>query len=125
MSDKTKKYCLWYIVFLVTSILLNIGPLAFYSIKAVMESELVHEKVTLVMTVFIVFILTCVSLVNKVAMRSRLWILLIGIYICLDAIMTPLIIIAVCQTLDELVINPLSKSFREKYIINKQIDGRI
>ena len=125
MSETTKHYRLWYWVFFIFSVLLNVCPLAVYSIKAIVESDLIYEKVTLVLTVFIVLIMTCISLVNKVAMRSRLWVILIGIYFCLDYILTPLIIIAVCQIVDELVVNPLKHNFREKLVINKQIDRRL
>lgn len=76
------------------------------------------------MTVFIVLIMTVVTLVQKVALRSRLWVILIGMYICLDNILTPLIIIACCQIVDELIVNPLAKAYKNRYIINKQIDRR-
>lgn len=106
------------------SILLNIGPLCGYVIKAVLNADLVTEKIALSMTVLIVVILTVVSFVNKVALRSRLWILLIGMYLCLDSIMTPLVIIATCQVIDELLINPLSHHYKTRYKINKEIDLR-
>ena len=123
-SSITKHYRLWYWVFFAFSLLCNICPLAVYSIKALIESDSTPEKVALSTTVFIVLIMTVISIINKHAMRSRLWIILIGIYICLDSIMTPLIIIAVCQVLDELVVCPLKNSFKNKLIINKQIDKR-
>lgn len=124
-SNVTKSFRLKYLLCFFISILLNIGPLAFYSISALINSTLVYQKVTLIMTVLIVVILTAVSLVNKVAMRSRLWILLIGIYVCLEYIMTPLIIIACCQIIDEIIFTPLYKSMRNKLLINKQIDRRL
>lgn len=121
----TKTYRTRYIVFLILSVLLNIAPLAIYTIKAVFESTVVYQKVALVSTVFIVLIMTAISLVNKITLKSRLWIVLIGLYICLDHIMTPLILIAVCQTLDELIVSPLKRSAKTKLIINKQIDARM
>ena len=124
MSEITKHYRVCHRIFLILSLLLNICPLAVYVIKAIVEADLIHEKVTLTATVFAVLILTCVSLVNKVALRSRLWILLCGIYICLDNILGPLIVIAVCQVLDELLVSPLKKSAKTKLVINKQIDRR-
>lgn len=124
VSEITKKNRLWYWIFFAFSLLLNVAPLATYAIKAVIEADLVYEKVTLVMTVFIVLIMTIISIINKVAMRSRLWIILIGIYFCLDYIMTPLIIIAVCQVVDEIIVSPLKKHFKEKLSINKEIDRR-
>lgn len=124
-SSITKHYRLWYWVFFAFSLLCNICPLAVYVIKSLIESDSTPEKVALSTTVFVVLIMTVISIVNKHAMRSRLWIILIGIYICLDNIMTPLIIIAVCQVLDELVVCPLKHSFQNKLTINKQIDKRL
>ena len=124
MTKITKRYCLLSWVFTIISILCNIAPLAAYSIKAIMETNLTHEKVTLTMTVFVVLLMTLISFINKSAMRSRLWVVLIGIYVCLDYIMTPLIIIACCQIADELIVCPLKNSFKNKYQINKQIDKR-
>ena len=123
-SSITKHYRLWYWVFFAFSLMCNICPLIVYVIKALIESDSTPEKVALSTTVFVVLIMTLVSIVNKHAMRSRLWIILIGIYICLDHIMTPLIIIAVCQVLDELIVCPLKHSFQNKLTINKQIDKR-
>lgn len=121
----TKRYRKAYWLLLVLSLFCNVFPLAFYTLKAVLSADLTHEKVSLSMTVLVVIILTAVSLVNRIELRSRLWILLIGIYLCLDSIMTPLVIIAACQIVDELLICPMKKSAKNKLIINKQIDRRM
>lgn len=124
MTDITKKYRLITAVLLIITILLNVGPLATYSIIAMCEADLVVEKVSLTCTIFIVLIMTLYSLVSKTALRSRIWIILLGMYFCLDYILTPLIIIAVCQVVDEIIINPLYKHYRNKYTINREIDKR-
>lgn len=92
----TKTYRIWFWILAVLSFLLCVGPLAAYSVSALIAADLVIEKVALASTVFIVLIMSVVSWLNKIALRSRLWIILIGLYICLDSIMTPLIIIAAC-----------------------------
>lgn len=121
----TKRYRIVFWVMAIFHFLLNIAPMAVYGVKALIESDLIVEKVTLSMTAMIVLILTCISLVNKVALRSRIWILLIGLYICLDYIMIPLIVIAVCQTVDELIVHPISKHYGTKLTISKEMDKRI
>lgn len=121
---RTSKFRLSFWILAVMSFMLNVAPLAIYAINAVVAADLVYEKVALSMTVFIVLIMTLISIVNKIAFRSRLWIALIGIYICIDSIMTPLIIIAVCQIIDELIISPLKKNQKNKLIINKEMDKR-
>lgn len=121
----TKTYKRLYILFSVLVCLLNIAPLLGYVIKAYIECDLIREKVTLTMTVFIVAIMTMITLVNKTIYKSRLWILLLGLYFCLDYILTPLIIVAVCQIIDELIATPLKNHYRTKYQINKEIDKRL
>lgn len=125
MSDRTKKYRCLYTLSLIFSILCNVGPLVIYTILGFVNADLTHEKVTLTMTILIVVILTAVAFINKTVIKSRIWIILVGIYICLDYIMTPLIIIAVCQILDELIITPLMKNYKNKLIINKEMDARL
>lgn len=121
---RTAKFRLLYWICVVASLLLNVGPLAVYTVGALCSASLVYEKVALCMTVLIVLIMTVISMVNKIALKSRLWIVLIGIYVCLGEILTPLIVIACCQITDEIIVSPLKASFRNKYTINKELDLR-
>ena len=121
----TKKYRIIYWTLFTLSILLQLGPAATYVIIGLVQSNLTAQKVTLISTVVIVLIMTIVSLINKVALRSRLWILLIGMYFALDHILTPLMIIAICQTVDELLVTPFKKHYRTKLTISKEIDKRV
>lgn len=120
----TKRYRILHLIFTITSLLLNIFPFTFYVIKGLLSDSTTVEKVTLTSTIFIVLVMTLVSLVNKKAMRSRLWILLIGIYICLDNILTPLLFIAICQVIDEVIISPLARTCRVKKMIHREMDKR-
>ena len=72
-----------------------------------------------------VIIMSIVAAVNKIALRSRVWILLIGLWICLDNFMLPIIVIACTQIADEIIFTPLHNYFKTRLVINKQIDGRI
>lgn len=121
MTEKYKRLAL---LFTCLSILLVVGPFLYYVITALVGTALVVEKVALASTLVIVGIMTVVSMANKTVMKSRLWILLIGLYVCLDNIMTPLIIVAVCQVLDELIAAPLAKHYRGKLTISKTMDER-
>ena len=118
----TRKYR---IAFWSIHMLINVCPLAVYTIMALVQGQLIYEKVALTMTVFIVLILTLVSIINKITLRSRLWIILIGVYVCLGEILEPLIVIAFCQIADELVICPLKEHYKRKLTINKEIDKRV
>ena len=121
----TKKYRRLFWLFTILSLLLNIAAPAYYVFDGLMGDGIIIEKVALTTSVFIVIILSAVAYINKTSMRSRIWILLLGLYICLDTILTPLLIIAITQILDEWLISPLAKSYRNKLTINKQIDKRM
>lgn len=121
----TKKYKVLSLVFGAISILLNIAPLLTYIVIGLFNSTLVYEKVAISLTVLIVLIMTVIAMVNKIAMKSRLWILLIGVYVAMGEIMTAIIIIAVCQILDEIIATPVKKHFKNKYVINREIDKRL
>lgn len=121
----TKKYRMWYWVLAITSVLLCAGPLVAYSITALITADLVVEKVALCSTVFIVLIMSVIAWLNKIALRSRLWILLIGLYVCLDSVMTPLIVIAACQVVDEIIICPIKQNIATKLTIHKELDKRL
>ena len=120
----TSKYRKLYWLFTIMSFLLNIAPIATYTIIAFSECNIIVEKVTLSMTLLIVLILTIVSWMNKITLRSRLWILLIGLYLCLDYIMIPVMLIAACQVLDELIVSPCRRNFKTKLTIHKELDKR-
>lgn len=108
----------------ILSFFLNIGPLAFYGILGFAHAE-IHEKITLGLTVIVVLIMTLIALVNRISMRSRLWVLLCGLYVCLDYILVPLIVFAVCQIVDEVIVSPLHHKFKNLYTIHREIDRRI
>lgn len=121
----TKRYRLIAGLLLVATILLNVGPLATYSIIGLIEANLITEKVALTCTIFVVLILSAVAWVNKTTMRSRVWVIILGLYFCLDHFITPLLIIAITQVLDEWIVSPARKHYKNKYTINKELDKRI
>ena len=121
----TKRYRVLYWIFFFLSLISNIGPLTYYIVKAAIYSNLTYEKLALSVTVLIVIIMTLVCLINKVVLRSRMWIVLIGLYICLEFILTPLIIIAACQIIDEIIFTPLKNNFKQKLTIHVQFDKRM
>lgn len=124
MTPITKKYRIIAVLLLIISILFNVAPLAAYTITGLVEADLTTEKVALTSTIFVVAILSVVAWVNKTTMRSRVWIVMLGLYFCLDSFITPLLIIAITQILDEWIISPLHKYYRNKYRINKEMDHR-
>lgn len=120
----TNKYKALYYVLAVLSFLLCVGPLAAYTISALITSTLVVEKVALCATVLVVLVMSVVSWVNKTTMRSKVWVIMLGLYFCLDHFVGPLLVMAFTQITDEWFISPAKAHYRNKYIINKEIDKR-
>ena len=121
----TSKYNKIVIILALISILLNFGPLLGYTVVALISGAAVVQKFALCGTLVAVCIMTLYSLVTKVALRSRLWILLIGLYLCLDSVLMPLLLVAGCQIVDELIVSPLHRAYKEKRNIHREIDKRM
>ena len=119
----TKEYRREKWLLLILSVLCNLLPIAIYTIKAFIVAG-VGQKVTLgvCLTLSILFVL--INIITKHRIRSTLWILLIGIYVCLDHIQSLLIIMAITTIIDEFILEPAYKRVKNKYIINKEIDKR-
>ena len=88
----------------------------------VKSNDITKEALGITIVVSAIFFFA--NLILKYHIRSTVWILLIGIYIALKDITTLLIIISVCTVLDEFLVTPLYKHYKERYKINKEIDKR-
>lgn len=124
-SEITKKNKALYWVFNILSFVVMFVPIAVYVVKGYIEADLTTEKVGLTCTIMISIILVAINFIFKYRIRSTLWILLLGVYFCLDNILAMIILIAVGTILDEFLLTPLKKSFKNKYTINKEIDKRL
>ena len=120
----TKKYKNDYILCRTLSILMTLIPLVIYTIKGFCEGT-PGSKVTLGVCFTTALILTIINVVFKYHMRSTIWILMIGLYVAVDNIIPLLIILAITTILDEFILTPLSRHYKAKYTINKEIDERI
>lgn len=123
MSNITKKYTNLYWLFRSISFLILVLPLIIYGVKGFIEGD-VTEKFTLGMTISISAILVALNILFKYHIRSTIWIIVLGIYFCIDNIMPLLLCIAIGTILDEFIFTPLYKSYKNKATINKEIDKR-
>ena len=123
-SDITKKYTHLSLIFQALSILILAAPLLYYTILGFINGE-TTEKLTLGITFVIAAILFAVNIIFKYHLRSTLWVIVLGIYICLDSIQALLIMVAVGTILDEFLLTPLHKSYKSKANINREIDKRL
>lgn len=125
ITATTKKYKTLYIIFTALSILATVLPLSIYIIKGYAEADVVSEKVCLTCTILLTLILTIMNIIFKYKLRSIIWILLLGIYVCIENILALIILIAILSILDEFIFTPLKNSFKNKYVINKEMDKRL
>ena len=118
---RTRTLCL---VTGILSVLLYAFPVIWYVIQACIEGTLVQSKVSMAFCVTSALVLTLVSLVTKVVYRSKIWLVVLGLYFALSNFAPCLIIVAVTQIVDEIVVSPLHKSLKEKLKIRKEVrDG--
>lgn len=123
MSDVTTKLHKKTVFFHFLSILLTFLPIIIWFFIALAKSTEI-TRVTLGLSACIVMLLTLANLLLKYSIRSTIWILLIGIYACIKNITPLLIIIATCTVIDEFIVHPLYKYYKNRYKINKEIDKR-
>lgn len=122
-SAVTKKYQRLSILFRILSLVVLTAPLAYYTVLGFISGG-PKQKATLGITFTIALMLVAVNLVFKYRIRSTLWILVLGIYFCLDDILPLLFMVAVGTIADEFILSPLARSYRHKMIINREIDKR-
>lgn len=125
MDKRTSKFRRLYFLFSFISFLLTFFPLIYYIITGYIESELTKEKVALTCMILCALVLVVINALLKYNIKSTIWLLILGIYVCVDNVLPLLLMIAIGTVTDEFIISPLKKSFKSKYTINKEIDKRI
>ena len=125
VSTRTKKLRLIAFIMTVLSVILTIGPLCIYSVKAFTNAQATtSDKCVLLSMLSIGTILSIVCIINKYTPRCRIWLIIIGLYLCLDSILGCILVIAITQVIDELIVGPIARRYREKLHINREIDKR-
>lgn len=123
MNKVTKRYKRLNIALRILSVILLLAPIIIFSIIGFIEGQ-VHEKLVLGCTLITALILVLINAIFKYNIRSTLWICILGIYMCLDNIMPLLLIIAISTIIDEFIVTPLQKKYKNLYVINNEIDKR-
>lgn len=125
-TKKTRRK-LW--ILRIIDMLLLFLPLAVYVVIALTNNTLVKttdvQKVTVDICVIVAAILAVINVLAQKRLRCPIWIILIGLYIAVNELLLPLIVIlAVTTVLDDLVFTPLIDKYRTKLISSKAIDER-
>lgn len=120
MTEKYKKKARFY-SFL--SFFITVVPILIYVVIGFIEGT-IGQKITLGMCLVAVIILVILNLLFKHIPRCGVWIILAGLAYACNSIVPLLLIMAITTALDELVLSPLAKKYKNLYTINKEIDKR-
>lgn len=119
-AKRRKQYLIWAIF----SFLCFFGPTIFYCIQAFINGTALVQKFTLAASFIVVLIMSAVCLINKTVVRSRIWIILLALFVCLDSYLQPILFIGIGQILDQLLCSPLKNKYKRLLQTNKEIDAR-
>jgi hypothetical protein len=123
-SNPTKKYKTLTLFFTILSFIAVAAPLIYYFATGFMIAE-VTEKFVLSVSLILALVLTTVSVLAKMHIRAPLFIIILALALILDSIFPLILWICIGTIVDEILLTPLRKHFRNKYVINKEIDKRI
>ena len=131
MSQRTKHVIRVSIIMRVLSIILDLGPIAVYAVLAFQNHSTPANKCVLLSMLSVGVVLAIgtilVNITRKVktkAPRCGLWLVVIGLYLCLDSIIGCILVIAVTQVINELIVLPIARHYEKKIHINREIDRR-
>lgn len=126
MSNVTRKYNHLRYLFFWLGIFLTFLPLIIFGIKGCMDGTIALENKLKFSLCFVSAItLTMYGVKSKFNCRSITYILLFGCYFVVKRIEIVVLVSGICCILDEFVARPLHRHYREKAIINKEIDKRM
>lgn len=120
----TKNYKCKMIITGILSFLCSFGPLIVFTVMGLAQGE-GKEKIVLAMTMVGAIMIALIAAMKKIHLRSTTFILMIGLWVALDRLLPFILTVAICTIIDELILTPLYKRFKEDYHTNKQIDKRM
>ena len=128
MSDRTKKLKVLKIIFSLLHFIAIFGPFLYFIPYAFITGE-TTEKLGLSITLVVSIVMAIISLIISESHRQGLyktimWVMIIGVLICLKKIETFIFVMAALSILDELVFVKLYDYFKTTYRTNREIDRR-
>ena len=125
-SDITKKYQKLSHFFFFLGIFLTFFPVLFFLFQGMMNGSIdITKKLSVGVCFAAALILTVLGIKSKYNCRSITYILLFGCYFVVKKVEIVVLISGICCILDEFAITPLHKHYKQKAVINKEIDKRL
>lgn len=125
-SKHTKKsYLALWICRIVDFILLFL-PISIFVVMAIIDKDVESlHKIVIIATVAVVLILGLFNIVAQKHLRSPIWILFLGLYMCYKNLIPLIIMNAIALILDEFVLTPLIRYYKAKWVSNRAMDERL
>jgi len=126
MSEITEKYVkISHILFFI-GFFLTFLPAIIFGVAGCLNGSIKTEnKVTFGAISFVAFMLTILGIKVKFNCRAITYILIFAAYFVVKRVEIVVLVSGICAMLDDFVIRPLHKYYRDKAKINKEIDKRI
>lgn len=125
MSPITKKYTTLRFIYFWLGIFLTFLPLIIFGIKGCMDGTIALEnKLKLGLCFVSAISLTILGVKSKYNCRSVTYLLMFGAYFVVKRIEIVILVSGICCILDEFMATPLHKYYKNKSIINREIDKR-
>lgn len=121
MEDKLKSLRAKRDVFGIISAALMFGPTIYFIIAGFASGAGVMQKTKLGITIVLAIILLLISLKNKHFKRASIWVLIIGIYVCMANFEAVLLAFAITQILDTCIASPVYNYYKTEYRIAKGV----
>lgn len=125
LTKRTRKFRLLSRLFHFISWLCLVCPLAWFAIAGFMENNAIYEKFAVCGTLLVAGIIAIVCYVNRVIMKSKIWLIVLAMAVVLDTFLPILIFTAICEVLNEIIITPLYNHCHDVYIANLEQDRRL
>ena len=133
MSNTSKQYKKKKNLFNILHLLCLFGPLFYYlpyAIHTVTKSNNVINTTTLGLCACTCIILFIINLLSEAKHRAGLhksifWVMLTGVVICLEQmgqVKSFIYVMCITSVLDEIIFSKLKDYYKEKYMINREID---
>lgn len=127
-SDRTKQCKNLSLLFGILHFLCLFGPLLYYIPYAFASGE-TGQKLGLSLFAIVAICLMFLAIISEAATRaglikSMLWLLILGITMCLTEAKTFIYVMAIVSVVDELIIIKLKDHYKNKYSANVEIDRR-
>lgn len=124
LTKRTRKYRRLTRIFAFLSIFCLMFPLLFALGTAWAENNLIIEKFAATAIVIVGGIITAICIGKRLIVKSRTWLLILILYLVIDAFLPVLLLTAICEVLNELIFERAYAHCREIYITNLEQDRR-